>query len=237
MRALRSNLFAGVLLALLCAPPAVAGTAVSFWREGGLATTVFDGDALDLDPDPFELEVFFSLTNPGPGAWTATGTILATGGELVPAETIVTNVLIQNTGDGPVNNDAFFVEHLFESFLTAQPYTAELDGEYDKLVPNLDIGVADILYVPYIGNEVIGVIDPAQAVAVPPVQPFGGSSGPYFPVGPPINQKLEIRFYLDELGDAIRMFDSASITQVPEPGSLLLLLATVAGLARRAERR
>jgi hypothetical protein len=115
--------------------------------------------------------------------------------------------------------------------------TTVLDGEYDKLLPNLDIGIADILYVPYIGNEIIGAIDPAQAVAVPPVVPFGGSSGPYYPVGPPINQTLEIRFYLDELGDAIRMFDSASITQVPEPGTLLLLLSAAAVLGRRTRRR
>ncbi len=134
-----------------------AGTAVGYWREGALMTTVVDDGSGDLDLDPLEIRVDFTLINPG--FWSATGTIIAIGGGLLPVETIVTDLLIQNVG-GPVINEAFFVEHEFTASLIATPFTAELDGEYHKLQPALNIGIADLLDIPRVNDEDIGAIDP-----------------------------------------------------------------------------
>jgi hypothetical protein len=224
------------LALLAAAAPAWAGTAVNYWREGGLMTTVVDDGPGDLDLDPLEIRVDFALSNPG--FWSATGTIIAIGGGLVPVETIVTDLLIQNVG-GPVINEAFFVEHEFTTSLTATPFTAELDGEYDKLQPALNIGIADLLYIPRVNDEDIGAIDPPAAANQPPTVAFAGASGPLYPSETPLTHTLELRFYLDELGDAIRLPNSASISQVvpePGPGALLWLSlgAVAAGLRRRA---
>ena len=111
----------------------------------------------------------------------------------------------------------------------------ELSGLYDKLIPGIISG-ADLLYVPYINNEIIGVIDPAAAILVAPTVAFAGASGPLFPSEAPVLQRLELRFYLDEIGDAIRLENSASISQAPEPAAVLLLLAGLALLRVRTGR-
>ena len=68
--------------------------------------------------------------------------------------------------------------------------------------------------------------------------PFLGNSGPLYPATEPLSHELEIRFYLDEIGDAIWLDNSAWISHVPEPTSgLLLLLGTACSLAARRRRR
>ena len=212
---------AGMMVLGITGEVAWSGTSLTYKREGGLATTVLDNSLDDLDPDPFEIEVDFSIMNPG--IWLAEGTIIAKGNGEVPITTVVTDTLIQKL-DAPILNDAIIVEHFFTSTLTATPFTAHLSGKYDKLLPGLNIGLADLLYIPSVNDELIGIIDPPAAVNVPPTVPFMGNSGPLYPATEPLSHKLEIRFYLDELGDAIRLDNSASISHVPEPTSGLLLL-------------
>jgi hypothetical protein len=225
---------AGLALVLLgAASTADAGTAVTYGAEGGLHTTVFDGDPEDLDQDPLQIKIDFSLTH---DFWSATGTIIALGGGEVPVETTVTDLLIENIG-GTVINEALIIEHVFTSTLTAQPYFAELDGEYDKTIAALPISIADLLFLPFVNDQLIGGgIDPLAAQNVFPTVPFLGGAGPLYPAEPAASQTLMLRFYLDELGDAIRLHDSATITPVPEPGTWLLLGLGVAALGARGRR-
>lgn len=216
MRSLLSTLTASAALALcflhVVTNSAGAGTSIDIMVPGQPTVTVNDGDAVDLDPDSMEIEYDFSVSHPL-GYWTATGKVIATGGELVPVTTIVTNTLIQKHF-GVLLNDEIKVIHYFDSWLTAQPYWAELQGEYDNLV-FANIGVADLTYIPSVNNESIGVIDPPAAIGVPGPVPFLGSVGPLYPAQPAMSQTILMLFYLDIEGDAIRLFNSAEIKPTP----------------------
>jgi hypothetical protein len=223
-----------VVLSITClvgslADAARAGTSVDILVPGQPTVTINDGGPLDLDVDPLEIEYDFSVSHPL-GYWTATGKVIAKGGDLVPVTTIVTNTLIQKHS-GVLLNDEIKVIHYFDSFLTAQPYTAELDGQYDNLVfPT--IGVADLTFVPMVNNENIGVIDPPAAIGIPaPSPPFAGASGPLYPSQQPTSQTVLLLFYLDVEGDAIRLFNSAEIkppdTAIPTLSEWGMILAAL----------
>lgn len=230
-------LLAALTLLLSC-HDLYAVTSLTYFREFGPATTVLDGDPEDLNLAAGEMEIDFTVTN---GAlWTAQGKALASGGGFEEVDTVVTDLLIENH-NGAILNHAIFVVHDFEPFLlTATPFYANLEGHYDKLTAG-NISVADIEYIPRVNNEIIGIIDPPAVVNKPPIQPFLGASGPLFPMTQPTSQTLEIRFYLDEIGDAIRLPNSASIGNtrpanlVPEPTTCALALSGlfVLGFYRR----
>jgi len=242
----RLSISAVVVVVIVCtvgilASPVGAGTSIDIMVPGQPTITVNDGDAVDIDLDPMEIEYDFSVSHPM-GNWSATGKVIAKGGELIPVTTIVTNTLIQKHF-GVEPNGEIKVIHYFDSYLTAQPYTAELTGEYDNLV-FANISVADITYVPSVNNEIIGVIDPPGAIGVPGPVGFVGASGPLYPSQQPLSQTIDLLFYLDIQGDAIRLFNSAQIlpagTEIPTLGewgsilvALLLIAAGVVALRRR----
>jgi hypothetical protein len=201
---------------LAAAMPAWAGTSIQIMVPGQPTITINDGDTSDDDADPMGILYDFSVAHPL-GYWSATGTIIATGGELIPPVTIVTDVLIQKHF-GDILDDTITVVHYFTSFLTAQPYVAKLDGHYDNL-QFTNIGVADLDYFPSVNNESIGVLDPPPAMDVPgpTMPPFDLESGPLYPMTQPLSQTILLRFYLDIPGDAIIMYNSASIEPPGEP--------------------
>lgn len=211
-----------------------AGDFVIITGGGGVVVVTDQGNG-DNDGNVNAIKVDFTLQDPQ-NSWMATGTVLATGGGSEPPTTIVTDLLIERLAGPAFGSDDIEIVHEFGAFFGTPPQSAEIEGEFD----NLDTGVialADLDYFPYFDNTSIGAIlvDMAQN-EVGPV-PFFGDSGPVLPATVFTSHTIHLKFYLDTLGDSIRLFDSAAILSVPEPTTGAAMLALLVWLSACRRRR
>jgi hypothetical protein len=225
---------------LTLVPAVAAPNQVSYSNLIDPPVVVVDGALADLDPDPLEIRVEFDLDDPG-GDWTATGVILATTSDPNGATLVVTDTEIRNITGNYVAAAMIQVDHHFDPLVSfTQQYTAHVDGAFDKIgggtLGNLSLANNATLNgaVP-VGNFFFA----GGLVVVPPPQTFGDSSPPLHL--DTVNRQTEhFVFYIDELDNVIRLFDSATILPaagpavpamgLPQLGALALLLLAAIGL-------
>jgi len=209
---------------LLSAPGlALAGFSIEISVDAGPAITYFDNGLEDLNLAPLDIEIPFTVGDVG-NNWSATGTVLATGGGgLPPVSTIVTDTLIENIG-GQFLGGAIHVKHNYAaSGLFA--HTATLDGQFENVLGN-QIGFADLTFIAAVSpdyGQSLGLLHEGPVNNSPSPQPFvGGDLGPLI-LPTTIAHLITLQFYLGDPGDAIRLSNSAEIrTVVPEPSGVVL---------------
>ncbi len=225
-----------VLLAigyLLSAPGlALAGFSIEISVDAGPVITYLDNGPEDLNLALLDIEIPFTVGDVG-NNWSATGTVLATGGGgYPPVSTIVTDTLIENIG-GQFLGGAIHVKHNYAaSGLFA--HTATLDGQFENVLGN-QIGFADLTFIAAVSpdyGQSLGMLNEGPVINSPSPQPFvGGDLGPLV-LPTTIAHLITLQFYLGDPGDAIRLFNSAEIrTVVPEPSTMVLACLAGAGLA------
>lgn len=224
---------------LLSAPAlALAGFSIEISVDAGPAVTYLDNGPEDLNLALLDIEIPFTVGDVG-NNWSATGTVLATGGGgFPPVSTIVTDTLIENIG-GQFLGGAIHVKHNYAaSGLFA--HTATLDGQFENVLGN-QIGFADLTFIAAVSPDYgqnLGVLHEGPVNNSDSPQPFvGGDLGPLV-LPTTIAHLITLQFYLGDPGDAIRLFNSAEIhTVVPEPGTLVLAGLAGVGLAMPMLRR
>jgi hypothetical protein len=201
--------------------------------NGGVGTIVDNGPG-DLNGNADEIEADITLAGAG-GNWIGTGTVFATGGGNVDPTLILTDVLFENvTGVQIVG--LLTIVHTFDPVPDQPPQKMVLDGEADNLAGPF-IGGVELDFTGLADAEQIGNIHKGPYAAVAGPQPFDGMIGPLVPPRDFTTQTIDLVFYLDGFGDAIRLFNSAEILSVPEPSPAALLGLLVAELLRRGSRR
>ncbi len=221
--------------ALLLEPRiALAGFSVEIGVNGAPPIVYLDNGALDLDPDAFDIQIDFQVADVG-GFWTASGTVLATGGNGVPpVSTIVTDTLIEKLLPGLFFGSIQVTHNYAASGLAS--HSAVLDGQFENTL-GAPISYAELFYTPTVNNQGMGMAHEGPVINMLGPVPFADVLGPL--VLPTTTEHLiNIGFYLDSPGDAIRLFDSAELhTFVPEPSSSALLIAGFAAIVLRRGRR
>ncbi len=200
----------------------------------GVGGTVADGGPGDRDPDADEIEAHFTCAHAG-GFWIADGRILATVDNDGNGDLIVTDTFIRKI-KGVFINGEIDIRHTFDSVISAPVVAAEVDGEYDNVSAAGVIGFADVVFAFFGYDLFLGVVDPpaADSVPVPPPVPFAGAVGPVvIGAGGPPSEQVVMNFYLDTIGDAIRLHDSVHMRVTPEPASAVLCMLGAVLLRRR----
>ena len=231
--------------------PAGPGSSVSVsYSDMGTTVTfeVLDGAALDFDPDPREITANFEFgaSVPPPQPWTATGTITAVSNADGFAETLLTNLLIENTG-GPVDAVELVAQHCYDNQITIPlSFKAPVDG---ALLNTFDGQIREVelaSYSAHVSGQALSGGFSEHAVAVQGPVPFlhllGPTSVQMLP--PRASQTHTLFFYLDSPGDAIRLPNSAliqpSAAGLPAVSASSILVAggllAAAGLCVRALR-
>ena len=232
--------------ALLCAAPASANL-ISY--QCGLLdpVVVLDGDAGDADAADDAIAHSFSCdVVTDDFAWHAEGTLVGVFGPPDLATTTIAELLIINTA-GNVGGQTFDFEHVFQSPLgPPEPlHSASLSGHFDNAGGTLNGGL--LSYTASVANLsaesaviLTGIFPPdgIPAVGVAPI-PFADAGGGVSLLTP-ISHRLFLSFYLDSPGDSIVIGEGegfgAEAAPIPEPGTGLLLAASLAGIALRARR-
>lgn len=205
-----------LVLALAGGKIACAGFSVTLFVDGGQQPTVFDNGPGDLNPAQFDMTVPFTVSNLG-NNWTATGVIYANGGGGVPpVSTVVTDTLIEKLTPGLHFGEIRVVHDYAASGVFS--HTGELEGQFENVLGN-PIGGAELNYIADVSGQNLGVFHDGPITGVL-VHPFAQTFGPLV-LPTTTEHSLTFQFYLDEPGDAIRLFDSAEIHSVPEAGALL----------------
>lgn len=211
---------------LIAVDSARAGFSIEISVDGGPATTYDDNGPDDLNPAVFDIEIPFTVGDVG-NNWSATGTVLATGGGgTPPVSTIVTDTLIENIGGQFLAGEIQVVHNYAASGLFA--HTASLDGQFENVLGNA-IGYADLRFFAEVTpGQSLGLIHEGPVIDMPSPQPFvGGMLGPLV-LPTTIRHELTLQFYLGDPGDAIRLFNSAEMHTVPEPSAVVLGVAGAA---------
>ena len=209
------------------------------------AIEVIDDMGGDLDPDPDEIRVEYSLLD-NTGDWLATGEIVATTTDPDGATLVVTKTEITNVTGEAIVGEMIFVDHYFDVIVDFdQLYSARIDGAFDKLGGGI-LGNFELVFDAYLNGAVL--ID-----AIPPI--MGGLQlAPLTfnePMGVPpeihldtVNREsIQLTFYIDEIDNFIALYDSATILPVSigVPGlgvaARLLLSIGIIGAAARLIRR
>ena len=216
---------------LSAAEIAYAGFSIEISVDGGPVTTYLDNDGLfDLNPVEFDIEIPFTVGDVG-NNWSATGTVLATGGGgTPPVSTIVTDTLIENIGGQFLDGQIRVVHNYAASGLFA--HSATLDGQFENVLGNA-IGYAQLSYSAAVSpGQSLGLLLEGPIINMPSPQPFvGGNLGPLL-LPTTTKHEITLQFYLGDPGDAIRLFNSAEMhTSVPEPSTMVLACLAGAGLA------
>jgi hypothetical protein len=229
-----------VLFALLSSSSAWASS-IEVVCDGVVTTHVDDDLAGDDDPDPGEIEFTFTCTDV-PSLWEGTGRVIGRVGELA-ALTVLTEFTAHNLGAGPViagdlpGTGTLNVVHSFELFAPEIRSFAFLSGYYDNVDGAAVIGGANLDFLPFVNDLLVGAIDPPGVDDVEPTVPFAGVSGPLV-LQAVFEHDLDFDFYLDTPGDAwVLPGGSAELRSVPEPGTASLVLLGVACFARARRRR
>ncbi|MEX2113097.1 MAG: PEP-CTERM sorting domain-containing protein [Pirellulales bacterium] len=212
-----------VLLAITCllgAPElAWAGYSIEISVDGGAPTLFLDNGPDDLNPVLFDLEIPFTVGDVG-NNWSATGTVLASGGNgAPPVSTIVTDTLIENIGGLFLQGEIEVVHNYAAS--GAGTHTATLDGQFENVLGN-DIGYAELRLFAAVNSQSMGMLQEGPVINSPSPQAFvGGMLALELPTT--TEHIFTFQFYLGDPGDAIRLFNSAELhTFVPEPSSAVL---------------
>lgn len=198
-----------------------AGFSIEISVDGGVPTVFLDNGPDDLNPLPFDLEIPFTVGDAG-NNWSATGTVLATGGDgAPPVSTIVTDTLIENIGGQFLQGEILVVHNYTASGLGT--HTATLDGQFENVLGN-DIGYADLRLFAAVNSQSMGMLHEGPVINSPSPQAFGGGMLA-LQLPTTTEHSLLFQFYLGDPGDAIRLFNSGELhTVVPEPSSVLLAL-------------
>lgn len=235
-----------LLTSVLCLAtlPVWAESKVSY-SDGVSLFQVIDQSPADSNPQLREIKTTFVLAPVG-AAWQAAGTIEATSLPTGEATLLLTDLLIENIA-GPVMG-SIEVEHLFDNETTTPvSYEAHLDGNFLHVeVGDNHIREARLDYVAQVNTESIGAFQGAAVMVAGPV-PFATLLGPHELLLPPArSQRHTLDFYLDSVGDAIALENSAEIrlaaSSVPalSRGAAtalgVLLLATGLGCFARLQR-
>ncbi len=234
--------------------PVGPGSSVSVTYHDTMITEtleVFDGGALDLNPNSREILVNFEFgaVLPPPQPWIANGTVKAASDADGFAETLLTSVLIENVG-GPVDDVQIIAEHCFDNQITIpMSFDAPVDGALLNTANGIINARAELHYVALVnGVGLSGAFteSPAGQGPFPFAHLLGPTSVEMLP--PRASQAHELRFYLDGTGDAIRL-DNSALIQPATPGlsvlsmpsilamSVLLMVAGFATLAFHARTR
>ncbi len=223
----RSFLFAIGVLLVVSSGVARAGLSVTLFVDGGQLPTIFDNGAGDINPDPFDMTVPFTVGDIG-NNWTATGVIYANGGNNTPpVSTIVTDTLIEKLTPGLIFGEIRVVHDYIAS--GAFTYTTEIDGQFENTLNNL-IGGIELNFIADVNGNNLGVFQegPIENVLV---HPFADTFNPQV-IATTSQTELTFQFYLDSPGDAIRLFNSAEVVGVPEPSTMFLAAIALLGATR-----
>lgn len=220
----------------LSARPAVAGFAIDVYIDNIPAYQVLDNSPDDANLAVGDIEHHFNL-NDAMNRWQATGVIFAEGGfnGVPPVSTVVTNTLIEKIANTPLDvGEIDFVHNYAASGL--QAHTAWIDGVFDNTVDH-DVRGASLEYRAWINSQPMGTFA-TGLYAGPGPHPFMGGLGPLV-LPTTTEHHMEMRFYLDSLGDSIELFNSAEIHTVPEPAAAaaMLVLGMMTSLRRRLATR
>ncbi len=223
-------------IVLGAAEAAEAGFFIEISVDGGPPTKYDDNGPDDLNLAKFDIEIPFTVGDVGKN-WSATGTVLATGGGgTPPVSTIVTDTLIENIGGAFLQGQIRVVHNYAASGLFA--HSASLDGQFENVLGNA-IGYAELRYFAEVSpGKSLGMLLEGPVINMPSPQPFvGGNLGPLL-LPTTIEHEITLQFYLGDPGDAIRLFNSAEIhTVVPEPSSAVLGLLGVVMLGAVGSKR
>ncbi|MDZ4657583.1 MAG: PEP-CTERM sorting domain-containing protein [Bythopirellula sp.] len=235
----RKTCLPALLLSVCCllnfTQMARAGYSVEISVDFGAPVIYVDNGAFDLNPAVFDMEFDFTVNDVG-NNWTASGTVLATGGGdgVPPVSTIVTDTLIQKLLPGLFFGNIEVTHNYAASGLLS--HSAVLDGQFENVLGN-PISYAELFYTPRVYPENFGMTmgtaheGPVSGVLGP--VPFDELLGPIV-LPTTIEHEITLGFYLDAPGDAIRLFNSAEIhTIVPEPTSAVLFLTAIVGFVGR----
>jgi len=214
-----------VAMLLLVANPARAGFSVDVYVDNVFFTTILDGGLGDDNGTAGDISYSFDLMDVQ-NRWRATGLVLANGGYngVPPVSTIVTDVKIEKIANVPIfAGEIDFRHHYASSGL--QAHTAAIDGVFNNTL-GTDVGGASLEYYADVNGQSLGGYA-TGLYSGPEGETFNGSLGPLL-TPTTTEHHMKLRFYLDTLGDAIEMFNSAEIhTVVPEPTVLGLLLPSL----------
>ena len=200
-----------VLACVLCfaAEPVRAESKVSY-SDGVSLFWVIDQSPADSNPQLREIKTTFALA-PAGANWEAAGTIEATSLPTGEATLLLTDLLIENIA-GPVMA-VLEVEHRFDNETTTPvSYEAHLDGNFlHTEVGDNFIREARLDYEAMVNTEHIGTFSDSAVQVAGPV-PFADLLGPHELLLPPArSQRHTLNFYLDSIGDAIALENSAEI--------------------------
>ena len=218
--------------------PAGPGSSVSVTYHDTFTTDtyeVFDGDPQDLDPLPRAVIAHFEFgaAAPPPQDWVATGTVKAVSYPDGYANTLLTDVLIENVG-GPVDDVQIIARHCFDNQITVpMSFKAPVDGAILNTLDGIIDARAELEYAARVNDVGLSGAFTATGLGLGPF-PFNHLLGPteIQMLPPRASQSHWLRFYLDGTGDAIRLDNSALIepdTAGVPVGSVSSILS-VAGL-------
>jgi hypothetical protein len=220
----------------LLASSAMAGYSIEVQIDNVFFDIINDGDPEDLSPAVGDIWYHFVLNDPA-NRWQAEGDVFAEGGYdgVPPVSTIVTNTHIEKIANVPIfAGEIDFIHTYAASGL--QMHTAHIDGQFDNTIDH-EVKGASLDYFASVNDQSLGAFVTGIYVGPGP-EPFVGDLGPMlFPTT--TEHHMQLRFYLDSLGDSIDLFNSAEMHGfVPEPASShFVLLAIVCVHVARGRRK
>ena len=217
---------------ILVAGPAMAGFSIEVYVDNLPMGVVADNGPDDWNDDEGDIWYHFQLTDVE-NRWEAEGDLFAEGGYngQPPVSTIVTNTLIEKIADVPIFEGKIEFIHNYAAS-GPQVHLASIDGQLDNEIDHQVQG-AGLEFIASINGQSLGGFNTGIYVGPGP-EPFDNTLGPLL-LPTTTEHYMQLRFYLDSLGDSIELFNSAELHSiVPEPATCgLLLLAFGAVLVAR----
>lgn len=203
----------------VCPPGPGSSVTVSYHEVGGGAGTVqvLDGQTPEDSDNTLRgirAAFEFGVAQNPPSPWRATGVVKAFSNSNGHAETRLTDLLIENVGGIPVSDVTLKVEHCFDNQITIpMPFRALVDGALLNTFDGIIREVHFLDYTAQVNAEFLSGGFSEAVLGVPGPVPFIHQLGPTSVemVPPRASQTHTFFFYLDSLGDAIALEDSALI--------------------------
>jgi hypothetical protein len=220
----------------LFAIPAIAGYSIEVLVDNVPVGLVMDNGPDDLNAAVGDIWYHFQL-NDVQNRWQAEGDVFAEGGYdgVPPVSTIVTNTKIEKIANVPINDGEIDFVHNYAASGLLQHF-AVIDGVFDNTIDH-EVKGASLDYSASINGQSLGFFG-TGFYAGPGPEPFDGMLGPIW-LPTTTEHHINMRFYLDSLGDSIELFNSADVhTRVPEPASgCVMAVAAMFMLAWRHRRK